>query len=81
MRTTIRLADEFYEAVREHASQEGKTVTAYIEEALRAKLAAAAAPPEREPYKVVPFRGGSGPRPGIDLTNNAQLQDIMDGLE
>ncbi|MBD8517790.1 ribbon-helix-helix protein, CopG family [Plantibacter sp. CFBP 8804] len=80
MRTTIRLADEFYEAVREHASQEGKTVTAYIEEALRAKLAASAAPPEREPYKVVPY-GGGGPRPGIDLTNNAQLEDIMDGFE
>jgi hypothetical protein len=80
MRTTIRLADEFYEAVREHASQEGKTVTAYIEEALRAKLAAAAAPPEREPYTVVPY-GSGGPHPGIDLTNNAQLEDIMDGLE
>jgi len=80
MRTTIRLTDEFYEAVREHASQEGKTVTAYIEEALRAKLAAAAAPPEREPYKVVPY-GQGGPRPGIDLTSNAQLEDIMDGFE
>ena len=38
MRTTIRLADEFYEAVREHASQEGKTVPASIEEALRAPI-------------------------------------------
>lgn len=80
MRTTIRLPDEFYAAVRERASQEGITVTAFIEDALRAKLTAETAPQEKSRYKVVPY-GGGGPRPGIDLTNNAQLADIMDGFE
>ena len=76
MRTTIDINDELLRAVKAHAVSERKTLKATIEEALREFLAApwqgvAGAPP-------IPVFRGQGVQPGVDLTDNAALEAIMD---
>ena len=76
MRTTIDINDELLRAVKAHAAGERKTLKDTIEEALREFLAgprpeAASAPP-------IPVFRGQGVHPGVDLTDNAALQGIMD---
>ena len=39
MRTTVRLPDDLMKAVKRHAAETGRTLTAVIEDALRAALA------------------------------------------
>ena len=76
MRTTIDINDELLRAVKAHAAGERKTLKATIEEALREFLAGprpgvADAPP-------IPVFRGRGVQPGVDLTDNAALEGIMD---
>lgn len=75
MRTTIDVNDELLRAARAHAVGEHKTLKATIEQALREFLAgprraAADAPP-------VPVFRGEGVQPGVDLTDNAALEALM----
>jgi hypothetical protein len=81
MRTTVRIDDDLYAAVKERAARSGRTVAEVIEDALRHAMtnrgagAAAEIPP-------LPIFGGSGVLPGIDLASNAGLRDAMEeGLE
>ena len=76
MRTTIDINDELLRAVKAHAAGERKTLKATFEEALREFLAGprkgnADAPP-------IPVFGGRGVQPGVDLTDSAALEAIMD---
>ena len=76
MRTTIDVSDALLQAVKAHAARERKSMKETIEQALRAFLehpapAAGAAPP-------IPVFRGRGVQPGVDLTDNASLQAIMD---
>lgn len=76
MRTTIRIDDELYREVRERAARSGRTVTAVLEDAVRKGLRA----PEQGAvgrYVVRPT-GAGGLRPGVDLTSDASLADVMD---
>lgn len=75
MRTTIRLPDDFYRAVRERAHAEGKTFTAFLEDALHRRLAEPSGTPAV--FRVEPFEG-SGLQPGVDLNDTAELLDRMD---
>jgi hypothetical protein len=75
MRTTVRLPDELYEQVRRRAVDEGRTVTSFLEEALRRALAEYRGP---EPFVVKPFEG-TGTLPGVDLHDNSALLDVMEG--
>ncbi len=77
MRTTILLPDDLYRDVRASAAGQGRTVTSFVEEALRAALRRLDEAPPREPYVVRPFDGGEL-MPGVDLDNNAALLDLMD---
>ncbi len=75
MRTTIDVNDELLRAVKVHAALERKTLKATIEQALREFLAGpthvvADAPP-------IPVFRGHGVQPGVDLTDNAALEAIM----
>ncbi len=63
--------------VRVRATSDGGTVTAFIEEALRAALAHLERPRTSEPHRVPPSSGG-GLRPGVDLDDQA-LPDLVDG--
>ena len=55
------------------------TLTAIIEESLRARLARTTAEPRTRVRLTTAGRGGL--RPGIDLDDSASLLDVMDGVE
>ncbi|MHA7987783.1 ribbon-helix-helix domain-containing protein [Rathayibacter sp. CAU 1779] len=75
MRTTILLPDELYRATKRRATEEGRTMTSFIEEALRAQLAAL--PESHTPFRIDVFDGG-GPAVGVDLSSNAELLERME---
>ena len=81
MRTTLMLPDDLYRQVKRAAADGDRTVTSFVEEALRAALTRrddAARQPPREPYRVTPT-GSGGLQPGVDLTDTAALLDVMEG--
>ena len=76
MRTTVSISDELLAAAKRRAHERGETLGEVIDAALRRELAV---PEQRGPRPAVPvFRGGSGPRPGIDLTSNRALHEALD---
>lgn len=81
MRTTLRLSDPLFAQVRQLAADTSRSLTAIIEEALREKLARLrSAGKKRKKIKLSTFKG-TGLMPGVDISNNAQLLDIMDGYD
>ena len=62
----------------EPAANTGQTLTALIEDALRAMLARAAAGPRRKGPRL-PTDGAGGLQPGVDLDDSAGLLDLMEG--
>lgn len=75
MRTTISVDDELLAAAKRRAQERGVPLGRVIEEALRRSLASAE---ERTLPPVPVFRGGAGPRPGVDLTSNRALHELLD---
>lgn len=80
MRTTISIDDELLITARERARSQGQTLGQFVESSLRRQLAVT---DSHGPRPVVPvYRGGTGPRPGLDLTSNRTLHEALDeGLE
>lgn len=80
MRTTVSIPDELLVAAKRRARQRGQSLGSVIEDALRRELAAVEG--ERPRPEVPVFEGGTGPRPGIDLTSNRALHEVLDeGLD
>jgi hypothetical protein len=79
MRTTIRLPDDLLLRAKAKALRERRSLTSLIEEGLARVLDE---PPVKPRGKVTlpvsPCKGGA--QPGVDLTRNAALRDLMDGL-
>jgi hypothetical protein len=75
MRTTVSVDDELLAAAKRRAQERGVTLGAVIESALRRELTAPA--PAAAPSIPV-FRGGTGPRPGLDLTSNRAIHEVLD---
>ena len=75
MRTTVTLDDEIVARAKRRARERGITVSALIEAALRRDLAREERP---APPQIPVRRGGSGPRPGVDLTSNRALAEVLD---
>jgi hypothetical protein len=80
MRTTIRLDDDLLREAKAFAAATDRTLTRLIEDALREALARRDARPARRRVRL-PTVGGSGVQPGVDLDSNANLLDLMEGLE
>jgi hypothetical protein len=76
MRTTITIDDHLLAEVRRRAADLGKTVSQVIEDSVRDSLSRRG-DAEREPFRVVPFRGGAVRR-GVDLDDNAALLALME---
>lgn len=76
VRTTVRLDDDLYREVKARAAREGRTVASVLEDAVRVGMrrpTGAAAKP------FVPLTFGSGGlMPGVDLSNNASLSELLD---
>ncbi len=80
MRTTIRLDDALLRDAKTHAAQTGRTLTAVIEDALRASLQRSRSRSERSIPVFRPARH-SGLQPGVDLSDSAALLDLMEGIQ
>lgn len=77
MRTTVNISDELLLAAKRRAHSAGRPLGWVIDAALRRELATGRRAGERPPVPV--FQGGSGPRPGVDLTSNQALAEALDG--
>ena len=81
MRTTVDLDDHLLREAKLVARQNGVTLTSFIEDALRERLARRGAVKRGERGWVrLPTNGGEGLHPGIDLDDSSALLDIMDGI-
>jgi hypothetical protein len=64
-------------AAKRRAAAEGRTLSDVVTEALRERLARRPRT-GRARYRAV-VSGEGGPLPGVDVTNNAGVRDVMDG--
>ena len=76
MRTTLSIDDDVLGAAKRRAADEGRTLGELVTEALRERLARRPLT-GRDRYEPVTWAGG-GTLPGVDLTNNAAVRDLMD---
>jgi hypothetical protein len=76
MRTTVRLDEHLLAEAKKQAAESGKTLTAVLEDALRASLARRGARAKTKPVRLKTVKGG-GVRPGVDLDDSASLLDLM----
>jgi hypothetical protein len=77
MRTTIRLDDDLLARAKALAARTGRSLTAVIEDALRAALAKGRT--RRTKGRIaLPRSGKGGLRPGVDLDDSKALLDSMD---
>lgn len=76
MRTTIHLPDDLLTRAKLAAAESGRTLTALIEEALRASLSTRAT--TRHKAVDLPTCGEGGLQPGIDLDDSSALLDLME---
>lgn len=74
----MNLDDQLYRRVKIRAAEQGRTVTSLVEQALQALLSAhtEATEPSQFVMPVLPSAGGL--LPGVDLTSNSAVQDIVD---
>ena len=75
MRTTIDINDALLAAAKSHAARDQTTLNAVVEQALRKFLSSSSRSPSDAP--MIPVFRGLGVQPGVDLTNNAALEDLM----
>jgi hypothetical protein len=78
MRTVISLDDDLHRRAKTYAARHGTTLSALIADALRARLARAAAA-RREAVQLPTFKG-RGLAPGVSLDDMSTVYDRMDGL-
>lgn len=78
MRTTIRLPDPLLRQAKGRASATGRTLNAFIEDAVRAALARRGGTDGSATVPTLPSFRGEGLQPGIDLDDSATLLDVMD---
>ena len=80
MRTTVTIHDELLKSAKLRARERGLTLGGLIEAALQRELAVRDEPAQRVPIPV--FRGGNGLMPGVDITSNRALYELLDeGVE
>jgi hypothetical protein len=79
LRTTVRLDDALIAQAKREAARRNETLTSLIEQGLRLVLARSDTPRRRKKVRLPVCRVGGGVLPGVDLSNNAELLDIMEG--
>jgi hypothetical protein len=75
MRTTLSIDDNLLERAKKRAAERGITLGRYVDEALREHLTVRRAVDEK--VELPTFDGGDV-RPGVDLTSNRALYDLLD---
>ena len=79
--TTVRLSPALVAKAKAYAEQHAITLTKVMECALVAYIAPARGAPARAAAVRLPAFGRGGARPGVNLDSNAELLDLMDGVE
>ena len=77
MRTTVRLNDELLRDTKRAAAETGRTLTGFIEDALREKLLRRSGSTQKERIVLITDTG-RGPLPGVDLDHSAALLDLLE---
>ena len=77
MRTTVRLDPSLLAEAKKVAAANGGTLTAVIEDALRAAFARRGVRRKRSTLKLPTFRG-QGVQAGVDLDDSAALLELME---
>jgi hypothetical protein len=77
-RTTVRLSNELLTRAKRKAAAEDRTLTSLIEEGLR--LVVNDKPKPSKAKRILPrySTASGGPRPGVDISNSAALQEMED---
>lgn len=75
MRTTVAVDDHLLAAARRIARERDQTLGQVIEGALRREISDVS---DVQSVEVPVFRGGDGPRPGIDLRSNRAVREALD---
>jgi uncharacterized protein (DUF1778 family) len=75
MRTTVRLKGELLDLAKRKAAAEGRSLTAFIEAAVRAELARVQ---PRRAIKLPVSKAKGGFRAGVDLIKTNALEDELD---
>ena len=78
MRTTVRLEEGLFRAVRAEAARGGETVTALIERGLRLVLAGGTRKRGRTRVSLPGSRAKGDTRPGVNLDDTSAVLDILD---
>jgi hypothetical protein len=79
MRTTLNLDDHLLTEAKRLAAERGTTLTAVMEDALRIVVRRADEAERRRPVELPRFgEPGAGFLPGVDISNNAALLDLME---
>lgn len=78
MRTIVSLDEELHRRAKSYAAAHGTTLTALVEEALRARLAERRGE-RRSPIRLPTFKG-EGLQEGLSLDALGSIYDRMDGL-
>jgi hypothetical protein len=76
-RTTLRLDEHLMREIKASAVQSGRTLTDWIEDALREALLRRRQQAAAERFELPVFSMGP-PLPGVDLNNSAALLDLME---
>ncbi|MGJ7907107.1 DUF2191 domain-containing protein [Actinopolyspora sp. H202] len=74
-RTNITLDQELPEEVEQQASRAHRTVSDFVRESPRERLSSTRRRPE--PFTLATVDMG-GCKPGVDISDNASLRDVMD---
>lgn len=81
MRTTISIQDQLLARAKRQAAKEKCTLSDIVNDALRSRLvessSMASSVEEDRPLKTY---GSGGLRAGVDISSNAALNDLMEGL-
>jgi hypothetical protein len=78
MRTTVRLPKDLLIRAKRKAAADGRTLTALIEEGLRAVLDEGGRPAKRRRVVLPVSKAKGGLLPGVDLTRLSDQQEIED---
>ncbi len=76
MKTTIELDDRILARAKRFAAQQGTTLRAVVEDALRARLAPRPKSPER--YRFAPPTVRGSEQPAVDVADRNALYDLLD---
>lgn len=76
MSTTVRIQDDLLRQAKKRAADEGRTLTALVEDGLMLLLSTAATK-SRERIVLPVSTAVGGTLPGIDLNSSSDLEEIM----